>query len=147
LFEVDENTRAFIRDHRVGHLATASRDARPAVVPICYVFDGGHIYSPLDQKPKSIEVRSLRRVRNIEANPAVSIVIDDYSEDWGKLAYVMISGVAQVIEPADEAGEHAQAVLLLRQKYSQYSSMAIETRPMLKIRPTRIKVWRGSKKC
>jgi PPOX class probable F420-dependent enzyme len=147
LLQIDENTRAFIRDHRVAHLATASSDARPVVVPICYVFDGQNIYSPLDEKPKSTEVRSLGRVRNIEANPQISFVIDDYSEDWNKLVYVLISGVAAVVEPGDDGGEHAQAVLLLREKYSQYNSMAIDTRPMLRICPARIKVWRSSQKC
>jgi PPOX class probable F420-dependent enzyme len=144
LVQIDEKTRGFIRDHRVAHLATAGLDARPVVVPICYVFDGQKIYSPLDRKPKSIEVRSLGRVRNIEANPQVSIVIDDYSEDWSKLEYVLISGVAEVVEPGDDGGEHTRAMLLLREKYSQYSSMAIETRPMLRISPSRIKVWRSS---
>ena len=146
MLQIDEKARAFIRDHRVAHLATASLDARPMVVPICYVFDGQTIYSPVDEKPKISDVRSLRRVRNIEANPQISIIIDDYSEDWKKLAYVQISGVADVIEPADDMGEHAQAVLLLREKYSQYSSMAIETLPMLRIRPVRIKVWAGDGK-
>ena len=145
MVQIDEKTRAFIRDHRVAHLATATSDARPAVVPICYVFDGQNIYSPLDEKPKSIDVRSLGRVRNIEANPQISIVIDDYSEDWSKLAYVLISGVAQVLEPGDEDGEHARAVLLLREKYSQYSSMAIHACPMLRISPSGIKVWRSTR--
>jgi coenzyme F420-0:L-glutamate ligase/coenzyme F420-1:gamma-L-glutamate ligase len=143
LVQIDEKTRAFLRDHRVAHLATAGSDARPVVVPICYVFDGQIIYSPLDEKPKKIEVRSLGRVRNIEANPQISIVVDDYSEDWNELAYVLISGVAQVLEPGDHRGEHTRAVLLLREKYSQYSSMAIDTRPMLRISPSGIKVWRS----
>ena len=109
------------------------------------MFDGQSLYSPLDEKPKSTGVRSLGRVRNIEANPQISLVIDDYSEDWKKLVYVLISGEAEVIDPADK--EHAQAVVLLRAKYPQYGSMAIESRPMLRIRPTKIKVWHGDQKC
>lgn len=147
LLQIEENTRAFIRDHRVAHLGTASLEARPTVVPICYVFDGQCMYSSLDEKLKSVGARLLARVRNIEANPQISLVIDDYSEDWSKLAYVLISGVADVIDPGEGGDEHARAVVLLRAKYPQYGSMAIESRPMLRIRPTRIKVWHGSAEC
>ena len=139
---VDDRTREFIREHRVARLATADSDGRPSVIPICYVFDGEHIYSPVDEKPKSVAARRLKRLRNIEINPQVSLVIDDYWEDWSKLAYVLIGGVAEMIEPDEEgAGEHARAVLLLREKYPQYRSMAIEERPIIKIKPTRIKMW------
>ena len=73
---MDDKTRAFVGNHRIAHLATASLNARPVVVPVCYAFDGENIYSALDEKPKSTGVRSLKRVRNIESNPHVSLVID-----------------------------------------------------------------------
>jgi len=141
-FDLDENTREFIRGHRLAHLATADADGRPTVLPICYVLEGGCLYSPIDEKPKSLAARDLKRVRNIEANPHVSLVIDDYSEDWSELAYVLVSGLAEVIEPTSQpAGEHAHATTLLREKYPQYRTMAIDRRPMIKITPTRIKRW------
>lgn len=147
--DIDEGTRTFIRDHRVARLATVDEAVQPAIIPICYVFDGDYIYSPIDEKPKSVAASSLKRVRNIEANPKVALVIDDYSEDWGKLAYVLIIGKAEIICPREEAGgaretqaqEHARAVEMLREKYSQYRSMKIEERPMIKIRLSRIKRW------
>src|SRR5438105_11805809 len=118
--DLDEHTREFIRSRRVAHLATADADGRPAVIPVCYVLDGDSIYSPVDEKPKSIAARHLKRVRNIEVNPHVSLVIDDYAEDWSKLVYVLISGLAEVIEPnAQQAGEHGQATTLLREEYPQ----------------------------
>jgi PPOX class probable F420-dependent enzyme len=138
---MDDKTRAFVRHQRIAHLATASLSARPVVVPICYAFDGENIYSPLDEKRKSADVRSLKRVRNIEANPQVSLVIDEYSEDWSKLTYVLIAGVAEILEPGDGQGEHMRAVSLLREKYTQYCSMAIDSRPMIKISSLRIKRW------
>ncbi|SRR5713226_9311776 len=140
-FDLDENAREFIRSHRVARLATSGADRRPAVIPICYVFDGGHIYTPIDEKPKSVEARSLKRVRNIKANPHVALVIDDYSEDWSKLTYVLISGTAEIISPSEDASEHARAVEVLREKYPQYRSMAIHQRPIIKISPTRFKRW------
>jgi PPOX class probable F420-dependent enzyme len=139
---MDDKTRAFVGNHRIAHLATASLSARPVVVPVCYAFDGENIYSALDEKPKSSGVRSLKRVRNIESNPQVSLVIDEYSEDWNKLVYVLISGVAEILEPSQN--EHSRAVSLLREKYVQYATMAIESRPVIKISSLKIKRWSGA---
>jgi len=140
--ELDEQTREFIGEHRVAHLATADARGQPLVIPICYVFDGERLYSPVDEKPKSRAPRQLKRIRNLAVNPRVSLVIDDYAEDWSRLAYVLIQGLAQVIEPGGEqADEHARATALLREKYAQYRVMAIDQRPMIKITPTRIKRW------
>jgi PPOX class probable F420-dependent enzyme len=137
--DIDDATLLFILEHRVARLATVDGRGRPAVVPICYAFDGEIIYSAIDEKPKAVEPRSLKRVRNIEANPHVSLVIDDYSEDWGELRWVLISGVAEIISPG--AGEHERAVRLLRDKYPQYRSMAIDEKILIRIRPVRIKRW------
>ena len=137
--EIDNATRQFIREHRVARLATADADGRPSVIPICYAFDGEAIYSPIDEKPKSVAARKLKRVRNIEANPHVSLVIDDYSDDWGELVYVQVSGLADVLSAGN--AEHGRAVELLREKYPQYLEMALEERPILKFTPSRIKRW------
>ena len=136
--DIDSSTQQFIREHRVARLATVDGDGRPSVIPICYVFDGGTIYSPIDEKPKSVAARELKRVRNIETNPHVSLVIDDYSDDWNQLAYVLIRGVAVVMSAG---AEHGRAVELLREKYPQYRAMAIGERPIIKITPAQIKRW------
>ena len=39
----------------------------------------------------------LRRVRNIETNGRVAVVIDRYDEDWTKLAWVLFEGVATIV--------------------------------------------------
>ena len=151
LLDIDDSTRAFIAEHRVARLATADGDGRPSVIPICYVLDRECIYSPLDEKPKRVAESRLKRVRNIEANPHVSLIIDDYSEDWSKLQWVLITGLAEMLlPPGDQSkhvarehakGEHAKAVALLRSKYPQYHSMAIDERMIIKITPTRIRRW------
>jgi PPOX class probable F420-dependent enzyme len=138
---VDESTAEFIRGHRVGRLATVGADLQPAVIPVCYVFDGEHIYTPIDEKPKSVDAGALQRVRNIQVNSRVALVVDDYSEDWGKLIYVLVSGNAEIISPSDGATEHESAIELLRDKYEQYRSMKLDERPMIKITPVRIKRW------
>ncbi|MEK6320153.1 MAG: TIGR03668 family PPOX class F420-dependent oxidoreductase [Acidobacteriota bacterium] len=139
--DIDESTQEFIRRHRVARLATSDTGGQPAVVPICYAFDGERFYVALDEKPKSVADHELKRVRNIRANPRVAIVIDDYSEDWNKLIYVLVSGTGEILSPAEDASEHARAVELLREKYPQYRSMAIDERPMIKVTPARFKRW------
>lgn len=139
--EIDEETSRFITERRIARLATADASGQPAVVPVCYVFDSENIYSALDEKPKQVEHRNLQRVRNIEANPKVSLVVDDYSEDWSELVFVVITGLASIIEP--DGDEHWRAVALLREKYPQYRSMQIERTPMIKITPLRVKRWAG----
>ena len=109
------------------------------MVPICYAFDGERLFSPLDEKPKRVEVTRLKRVRNILANPQVSIVVDDYSEDWSELAFVLILGRAELVESGPQ---HAEALRLLREKYPQYRDMALEEKPMLMITPERVVSWR-----
>ena len=142
--DIDESTKVFIRDHRVARLATGDDTGQPSVVPICYAFDGERFYVALDEKPKSVGDDELKRVRNIRTNPRVALVIDDYSEDWAMLAYVLVTGRAEIISGSESALEHSRAVELLRTKYSQYRVMAIDRRPMIKITASRIKLWAAS---
>lgn len=130
--------KAFIRSARVARLATADRKGHPFVVPICYVFDGQELYSPIDEKPKQTFPLLLKRVRNIRANPHVSVVVDRYDDDWQRLAYVLIIGKAKVLVKGQK---HKRAVLLLRRKYPQYRQMAIHDRPIIRITPTHLKSW------
>ena len=139
--EIDDSTRGFIVEQRVARLATVDGDGRPTVIPICYAFDGESIYSPIDEKPKAVAARRLKRVRNIEADPRVSLIIDEYYEDWSELRWVLINGLAEIMLPRSHASEHTHAVTLLRDKYSQYRSMAIDERMIIKIQPTGIKRW------
>jgi PPOX class probable F420-dependent enzyme len=131
--------RSFLQAYRVARLASVDERGQPYVVPICYAFDGQAIYSALDEKPKSVAPTHLKRVRNLLANPRVALVIDDYSEDWRHLAYIQLRGQAALIQPGNE--EHAAATALLRAKYPQYQTMAIEQQPVVKITPEGIAVW------
>jgi len=119
-------------------LATADRSGQPHAVPICFVFDDKYFYSPIDEKPKRTAPAKLKRLRNIAENPQVSLVIDHYDENWSKLAYVLITGAARVMQRGQR---HRRVVTLLRRKYSQYRTMAIDRRPMIVIKPKRIIGW------
>jgi len=143
---LDERTRKFIHSHRVARLATVDADGQPAVIPICYVFEGKRFYSAIDEKPKTVSWGRLRRLRNIEVNPRASLLIDDYSEDWSQLGYVLVRGLAEAIEPGGRyANEHSKAVDLLRGKYPQYRSMAIDRRLIIRIEVTGVKHWSSAR--
>jgi len=58
-----------------------------------------HIFlSPLDSKRKTVSAGSLRRVKNIEKNAKVSLLVDEYSETWNESWFIMIIGVAEILQ-------------------------------------------------
>ena len=84
----------------------------------------------------------MKRVRNILENPQVALVIDDYSEDWSELAFVMIRGNAEVIEDGEE---RLNAEVLLREKYQQYAEMLEPGCAVIRITPERVVSWRAAR--
>jgi len=131
---------ALLRDSRVAHLASADANGRPLVVPICFVWDGAYLYSAVDAKPKVN--RRLRRVRNIEQNPFVSLVVDHWHETWSRLRHVIVDGMATIIE---DGGEWRGAIAALRAKYPQYQAMdvAVDFGAVIRIEPQAMRCWRG----
>jgi PPOX class probable F420-dependent enzyme len=134
--QLTNKEKAFVRAARVAHLATADASGQPLVIPICFAFDGKEFFSPIDEKPK--RTTRLKRVRNIEENPKVSLIIDRYDEDWHRLAYLLIRGTAKILLRGQR---HRKGVYLLRRKYPQYRSMAINDRPMIVIIPKQLTSW------
>ena len=130
---------SFLVRRRVARLATADEAGKPHAVPVCFACAPPSIYIALDEKPKDVPVTRLKRVRNILENPDAVLVADRYAEDWGLLAFVMVRGRAELLDPG--AGEHAAAVRLLRGKYHQYEAMRIEENPVIAIRPEKAVSW------
>ena len=133
---------AFVQAQRVARLATADEDGNPTLVPVCYAFDGTHFYTPLYQKPKRVAGAQLQRVHNIDTRPQVSLLIDQYDDDWSRLAYVLIHAHAQLLAPDHEL--HAPALTLLRERYIQYQAMALEHSPVIMLTPTHVISWAWS---
>ncbi len=108
-------------------------------MPIVFVLHDKVLYTPLDRKPKrDDDWHALRRVRNIETNGRVAIVVDRYDEDWSRLAWVLLEGVATILEDGEE--RHAAAALLLA-KYAQYKTMPLEGRPIVRVEIERATEW------
>jgi PPOX class probable F420-dependent enzyme len=137
---IDDGLRAFIESQRVGRLATVDEHGRPHAVPVCFALAGDVVYSAIDEKPKRAGAK-LRRLRNIEANPNVVLLLDVYDDaDWWRLRYMQLRGRARVIDGGDE---HGRAIGLLRRRYAQYASMALEERPVIAIDVERVVEWRA----
>ena len=134
-----DEERRFIERARVGRLATADADGPPHAVPICFALVGASVVTPIDEKPKDAPPIELRRVRDIEANPYVSLVVDRWSEDWDDLGWVQVRGRASLVD-ADGAG-HWEAITALRGKYDQYEDHALEERPLVRIEPGHVVSW------
>jgi len=141
----EENTPwAFIREARVGRLATVDRRGFPSVVPFCFALldmPEPTIVSVLDEKPKQVSDTALGRVRNILHHPEVGLVIDCYDEDWSRLVFVQAKGIARLAEASDPL--HENMIAQLRVKYPQYRSMVLEQRSVIAIDQLRLRAWRG----
>jgi PPOX class probable F420-dependent enzyme len=131
--DLPESVRALFERERRGVLTTLDPDGRGHSVPMVYVISGNEIVSPIDHKPKT--GRELARVRNIQRDARVTVLVDHWDEDWTRLAWVMVRGHA-VIE-SDAAPEVVQS---LNARYQQYSS---DERPdaLIRIRPTTSTWW------
>ena len=133
------SARDLLSTARVAHLGTSDQYARPHVVPIVFVWRDDVLYTPLDRKPKrDDDWHALRRVRNIETNGRVAIVVDRYDEDWTHLAWVMVEGVAMILENGDE--REAAAALLVA-KYVQYETLPLDGRPIVRVEIERANEW------
>ena len=94
---------AFLARMRVARLATADVAGQPHVIPIVFAIDDQRLYSPVDEKPKRVAPNQLKRLRNLLANPQVAIVVDEYDEDWTRLAWVLMTGRAAIVQEGESA--------------------------------------------
>ena len=122
---------------RVARLATAGVDGRPHLVPVTFAVHGEVVVIAVDHKPKT--TTNLRRLRNIRENDQVSLLVDHYEEDWRRLWWVRVDGIARVV--ADEA-ERAEPVAWLCAKYEQYRERP-PTGPVIRIDVVTVVNWHG----
>ncbi len=95
------------------------------------------LYSAVDAKPKS--TTALRRLANIEANPAVAVLVDHYADDWTELWWARVDGTARI------AGvrEVDHALSLLTARYPVYADEP-PPGPVLAVDVTRWSGWAAS---
>jgi len=130
----------FLSRTRVGRLATADAAGQPHVIPVVFATDGQKLYTPLDQKPKRVAPSQLKRVRNLLENPKVAFLVDDYDEDWTRLAWVLVRGAGKIVEKGEA---HATGVRLLQEKYLQYEGMPLKDHLLIVITPSHVTSWKA----
>lgn len=123
--EFDPRTR--FAESPVARLATVTPGGQPHLVPVVFTLAAGPaggqdvVYTAVDAKPKT--TRRLRRLANIDGNPQVSLLVDHYADDWTRLWWVRVDGVA-TIHADGQAMESGRR--LLRAKYPQYQSVSLD---------------------
>jgi len=98
----------------------------------------GSLYFSIDEKPKRSPASQLKRIRNIQVNPKVAVVVDHYDEDWRRLGWILMQGAASVL-PSGE--EHKRAQTALKSRYEQLRDMNIEELPVVCTRIERVVTW------
>ncbi|HTY18666.1 MAG TPA: TIGR03668 family PPOX class F420-dependent oxidoreductase [Myxococcota bacterium] len=118
----------------IARLATVAADGRPHLVPVVFARRDGALWSPVDGKPKRSD--RLARLRHVEREPRVALLLDRYGADWRELWWIRIDGRAEVVRGEHAAGE-------LRAKYPQYGELPLfRGEPTwLRIAPERLSSW------
>jgi nitroimidazol reductase NimA-like FMN-containing flavoprotein (pyridoxamine 5'-phosphate oxidase superfamily) len=130
---------AFIQKLPVGRLATATEDCEPIVRPVWPVFDGVYFYIASDPDTPKLE--------QIEGNPQVSLVIDDYDKDnWSNIKGIRVQGEAEILL---NGKEYVYAHSLLKEKFPEYQTEDGGWKegeiPIIKITPTSFNRWQEGK--
>jgi nitroimidazol reductase NimA-like FMN-containing flavoprotein (pyridoxamine 5'-phosphate oxidase superfamily) len=123
----------FVARARVVRVATADARGVPHVVPVCVVVDGGRLWFGSGD--------DARKVRNLRANPRVTLVADDYSEAWDALRGVMVAGTAAL---HGRGPRFRRARRLLYAKYPQYPTEAALDEGdsvIVEVAPTHVFAW------
>ena len=121
---------------RVARLASTDESARPHLVPVVFALSDDVVVFAVDHKPKT--TARLKRIRNIQANSQVSLLVDGYDDtDWTKLWWIRVDGTARVVTAG---ADHEKAVSWLCEKYPQYRDIP-PTGQVVWIEITAVKGW------
>lgn len=85
-----------LAEARVATLGTVDGDGHPHLVPICFALTGDRLVTAVDHKPK--RTTELARLAHVRAHPAVSVLVDHYTDDWDTLWWVRADGPATVVD-------------------------------------------------
>jgi nitroimidazol reductase NimA-like FMN-containing flavoprotein (pyridoxamine 5'-phosphate oxidase superfamily) len=118
----------FLRAHEVCRLATASKKAKPHVVPVIYALEGENVVIAIDYGTK--------KLKNLRENKQVALVVDDYHPNKG----LMIEGECELLE---RGKEYVRLLQILFDKFAYYRNnpWGEGESPILKVRPTRAVFW------
>ena len=129
--------RELIIGARVARLGLLDERDRPRLLPVTFAAFENALWSAIDRKPKS--AREPARVRRLRRRPEAALLVDVYSDDWSRLAWVELRGQVAVLELSAAAA----ALDALAAKYEQYRSEP-PPGPLLRLAPEGFACWRAS---
>jgi PPOX class probable F420-dependent enzyme len=118
---------------RRGVMTTVDPDGSPHAVPVVFAVFGDEIVSPIDHKPKT--GKTLARVKNLQQDNRVTLLIDLWDEDWTKLAWLMVRGRAEV-----DTVPEVEAMRAINARYPQYEIDEVHD-ALIRIQPVRLSWW------
>jgi PPOX class probable F420-dependent enzyme len=124
---------ALVANERVCRVATANPEGQPHLVPVCHAVAGGKLYIGSGDDGA--------KVRNVRANPRVTVTVDLYSEYWAELKGVMIQGTAKVIERGPAFQRARQKLYEKYRQYSKEAALSPSDSVILEITPTHVFSW------
>ena len=126
-------TAEFVRWARVCRVATVSAEGVPHLIPVCHVLAGQKLYFGSGKDGA--------KIRNLKANPRITVTVDEYSDHWDGLKGAMVQGHARLIERGPEFTRFRD---LLYEKYPQYpkeAALATSDSVIVEVTPTRVFTW------
>ena len=124
-----------MEDTRWATLGTVDEHGRPHLVPIVFAYRNGRLCTAVDQKPKT--TRRLKRLRNIETNPRVSVLLDHYDDDWTRLWWIRVDGTARLLYAG---ADFEEGIALLARKYRPYLAQP-PPGPLIEVEVETIRAW------
>ena len=118
----------FLKAHELCRLATASKEARPHVVPVIYAVDGEDVVVAIDYKTK--------KLKNLGENPHVALIVDEFRPNRG----LMLEGDCTIFE---RGKEYLRLLKILFDRFDYYRKNPWKEgeSPILKVRPTKAVSW------
>ena len=121
---------------RVARLGYLDGEDRPRVLPVTFAVTGDTVWSAVDDKPKRRAEPA--RVEYLRRRSAASLLVDEYDDDWERLAWVQLLGRVEVVA----AAAAPEAMEALARRYKQYAASA-PPGPLLRLAVERALHWRA----
>ncbi len=104
--------------------------------PVTFARVADTLVTAIDAKPKQPNTTPAR-IKRLQAAPRATLTVDRYDDDWTRLAWVQVLGMARVTDLVDASRS------ALRTRYPQYDDTPL-TGPLIALTPIRILTWRAS---
>jgi coenzyme F420-0:L-glutamate ligase / coenzyme F420-1:gamma-L-glutamate ligase len=118
---------------RVSRVATSSPEGQPHLVPVCHVVAGGKLYIGSGDDGA--------KVRNLRANPRITVTVDLYSDYWAELKGVMVQGKAKLIERGPVFQRARKKLYAKYPQYAKEAALSPSDSVILEITPTHVFSW------